>query len=274
MYHFEIMQPMTDQPITNQPTDQTVEKERSWWDETIRTLLVAVLLAMIFRSFAFEPFHIPSGSMKPTLLVGDYLFVSKYSYGYSRFSFPLGLPLFKGRVLELSMPQRGEVVVFRPPARPHTDFIKRIVGLPGDTIQVKQGVLYINGQALNEQSVGDFADSEDPSHVVSIPRYSESLPDGKVISILKEHRPQAPELENTGVYVVPAGNYFMMGDNRDHSADSRISIAMGGVDYVPAENIVGRAELIFFSIDGTFEKTNPVSWFTALRLDRFFKIIN
>ena len=252
-------------------TYQPDENQEKPWDDTLRTLLLAFLLAVAFRSVAFEPFHIPSGSMKPTLLVGDYLFVSKYSYGYSRYSFPFGIPLFHGRILEFSRPQRGDVVVFREPSHPPIDFIKRLIGLPGDRIQVKQGVLYINGTPLARRPVGDFADSEDPDHVISIPEYAETLPDGKVIDILKEPRPSVPEADNTGVYVVPEHHYFMMGDNRDHSYDSRFA---SGVGFVPEENLVGRAEVIFFSVDGSFEWSDPSTWFSAMRLGRFFKIIH
>jgi len=252
-------------------TKQPIEiKKKHPWDDTIRTLLLAFLLAIAFRSFAFEPFHIPSGSMKSTLLVGDYLFVSKYSYGYSRYSFPFGLPLFKGRVLEFQKPQRGDVVVFREPSHPRVDFIKRIIGLPGDRIQLKDGIVYINDVALKRQPLDEFADDEDPNHVNSIPRFTETLPDGKVITILKELHPLTPEGNNTPIYEVPPNYYFMMGDNRDHSYDSRFA---SGVGYVPEENIVGRAEMIFFSVDGSFEWANPVSWFSAMRFGRFFKVI-
>ncbi len=256
--------------------EQPIEiKRKHPWDDTIRTILVAFLLAVGFRSFVFEPFHIPSGSMKSTLLVGDYLFVSKYSYGYSRYSFPLGLPLFHGRVLELSKPARGDVVVFRPPGSPRVDFIKRVIGLPGDRIQLKDGIVYINDVPLARQPLGTFADDEDLSHINVIPRFAETLPGGKVISILKEphdvqHVDATHTADDTPVYQVPPGYYFMMGDNRDHSYDSRFP---SGVSYVPEENIVGRAEMIFLSVDSSFTWTNPASWFTAMRFDRFFKVI-
>src|ERR1700677_2807965 len=143
--------------MTNQPAE--IKKQHPW-DETLRTLLIAFVLAITFRSLAFEPFHIPSGSMKSTLLVGDYLFVSKYSYGYSRYSFPFGLPLFEGRVLEFNQPKRGDVVVFRYPQNPHVDFIKRLIGLPGDHIQVKEGILYINGEPLKREPLPPYSDDE------------------------------------------------------------------------------------------------------------------
>ncbi|NBX03532.1 MAG: signal peptidase I, partial [Alphaproteobacteria bacterium] len=197
---------MTIQVIENQ------KKKKSSWDETIRTIVYAILIAVVFRSFAFEPFHIPSGSMKSNLLVGDYLFVSKYSYGYSRYSFPLGLPLFKGRIGG-SEPKRGDVVVFRPPSQPRIDFIKRIMGLPGDKIQVKQGVLYINGAPLPRHQVDDYTDNENPRNVHPISRFEETLPEGKVVGVLKER--DNDYANNTPVFTVPEGHYFMMGDNRD-----------------------------------------------------------
>lgn len=246
------------------------KKPDNSWDETIRTVLVAILLAVIFRSFAFEPFHIPSGSMKSTLLVGDYLFVSKYSYGYSRYSFPFGLPLFEGRIMEREHPQRGDVVVFREPADTRIDFIKRVIGLPGDTIQVKEGMLYINGQMAPRQPLDNFLDNENPNNVQMVPQFKETLPGGKAITILKQHKYFVPEADDTEVFIVPPGHYFMMGDNRDNSHDSRFP----DLRYVPEENIVGHAQMIFFSTDGTAHWDNPVSWFKAMRFNRFFSHIH
>lgn len=248
--------------------DQHADKpQENSWNETIRTVLFAIVLAVVFRSFLFEPFHIPSGSMKSNLLVGDYLFVSKYSYGYSRYSFPLGLPLFKGRVLA-SEPKRGDVVVFREPSNPRIDFIKRLIGMPGDRIQVRDGVLYINDVPLPRKQLADYTDTENPRYMRSIAQFAETLPEGKVINILKERREDMAN--NTQVFVVPPKHYFMMGDNRDNSQDSRFPL----VGYVPEENLVGRAEIIFFSTDGTGSFSNPLSWFEALRVDRFFKFID
>jgi len=236
--------------------------------ENVRTIIIALVLAVGFRSFAFEPFHIPSGSMKSTLLVGDYLFVSKYSYGYSRYSFPFGLPLFGGRIMELNEPKRGDVVVFRYPKNTHIDFIKRLIGLPGDRIQLKEGILYINGEPLKRQSIGEFADDENKNNVKSIARFSETLPEGKVINILKQYK-MGPA-DDTKLFVVPPKHYFFMGDNRDNSHDSRF---LDDVGYVSEENIVGRAEMIFFSTDGTSKLSDPASIFRAMRTDRFFKRI-
>ena len=254
---------MSDKPIEK-------KKESKPWDDNIRTVFIAFLLALLFRSVAFEPFHIPSGSMKNTLMIGDYLFVSKFSYGYSRFSFPLGLPDFDGRILEFEKPKRGDIVVFRVPTNTHVDFIKRIMGLPGDKIQVKEGIVYINGNALKRDPLPDETDYTDNHTAKSISAYAETLPEGKVIHILKQYNKGDGPADDTQVYEVPPDHYFMMGDNRDNSRDSRY---LDEVGFVPAQNIVGRASIIFFSIDGTATTANPVSWFTALRVNRFFKWI-
>ena len=251
--------------MTSQPSDN---KKRNSWDETIATVLIALVLAITFRSFVFEPFHIPTGSMKDNLLVGDYLFVSKYSYGYSRYSFPFGLPLFEGRKMELSKPQRGDIVVFRLPANTKIDFIKRIIGMPGDHIQLKDGIVYINGSPLKREPKGDFIDDENKSSPKTISRFDETLPEGKHIEILKQYT--SGPADNTQLYEVPPGHYFMMGDNRDNSHDSRF---LEDVGYIPEENIVGHAQIIFFSTDGTSQWVNPLSWFSAIRTERLFKFI-
>ena len=251
--------------MSNQPSDN---KPKKYFDDLIVTLVIALFLALGFRSVAFEPFHIPSGSMKDNLLIGDYLFVSKYTYGYSRFSFPFGFPLFKGRVLQIEEPKRGDVVVFRLPTNTHIDYIKRIIGLPGDHIQLKDGIVYINGAPLAREKMSDFSDDEDKHNIKTIPRFHETMPEGQIIEILKQQQHGAAD--NTQMYEVPAGHYFMMGDNRDNSHDSRY---LEDVGYVPEENLIGRAQFIFFSTDGTANWLNPVSWVTALRLERLFKII-
>lgn len=233
--------------------------------EMLKSLAVAVVLAMIFRSFFFEPFYIPSGSMKSTLLIGDYVFVSKYTYGYSKYSFPLGLDLFEGRKFG-SVPQRGDVVVFKLPKNPSINYIKRVIGLPGDTIQVKESRLYINGQIVQRKRVKDFLDISEKGDGHEIQRYVETLPNG-VSYITLDETPKGA-LDNTDVYTVPEGNYFMMGDNRDNSQDSRV---LGAVGYVPEENLLGPARLIFFSSNAKlFEVWR---WFSGLRLERFFKKI-
>ncbi|BBK36845.1 signal peptidase I [Allostella sp. ATCC 35155] len=232
--------------------------------ESIKTVVYAILIALFVRTVAFEPFNIPSGSMIPTLLVGDYLFVSKYSYGYSRYSLPLGLPLLSGRVLS-SPPERGDVAVFKYPRDNKTDYIKRIVGLPGDRIQMRQGVLYINGTAVERQRVEDFAERSPFGGTMRIPQYIETLPNGRQHRIL-EITDNGP-FDNTREYVVPAGHYFAMGDNRDNSADSRDPSAVG---FVPAENLVGRAEFLFFSTDGSAALWQVWRWPLAIRWSRLF----
>jgi signal peptidase I len=243
------------------------KKNEYSWNETIRTVIVAILLAVTIRSLAYEPFKIPSGSMKSNLLVGDYLFVSKFSYGYSRYSFPFGIPFFHGRVLE-SAPRRGDVVVFRFPPNPRIDFIKRVIGLPNDKVQVREGIVYINGEPLPRKFVDEFSDITENNMIQTIPRFTETLPEGKEIAILKQKKGD-DRANNTPIYIVPEGHYFMMGDNRDNSRDSRFEVG-----FVPAENLVGRAELIWFSTDGSASYINPISWFTALRMERFFKLID
>lgn len=222
------------------------KQKRSETAENIKTVVLALALAIIFRSFLFEPFHIPSSSMKDTLLIGDFIFVSKSSYGYSRYSFPLGLPLFKGRIFA-SEPQRGDVIVFRLPTNPRVDYIKRLIGLPGDRIQVRDGVLYLNGQAVKRERVADMLDMEDEEggslRLRHLPKYKETLPEGRQYYTLDAIEDGV--VDNTVEYTVPEGHYFFMGDNRDHSIDSRYTDQVG---FVPFENLVGRANVIAFSV--------------------------
>ncbi len=208
--------------------------------ELIRTLIYAGLIAIGIRTVGFEPFNIPSGSMVPTLLVGDYLFVSKFSYGYSKHSLPWSLPLFEGRIFE-SAPERGDVAVFKLPSDGKTDYVKRLIGMPGDHIQMKDGILHINGEPVKRTFVDNYAYGSN-GYTQRLKRYIETLPNGREHMIL-EQSDTAPN-DNTQEYVVPEGHYFAMGDNRDNSQDSRVLSAVG---YVPAENLVGRAEFIFFS---------------------------
>ena len=228
--------------------------------EFIKTIVIAGALALGFRSLLFEPFNIPSGSMIPTLLVGDYLFVSKYSYGYSRYSFPFGMAPFDGRIFE-TPPERGDVAVFRQPQNESVAFIKRIVGLPGDRVQVVNGVLHINDVAVNRDRKG-FATASDGYNVIRFAVYQETLPNGK--SYLIQERSDDDLLDNTNVFLVPEGHYFMMGDNRDNSRDSRTT----SVGMVPAENLIGRAERLFFSHNSSAHLWEVWKWPFAIRYGR------
>ena len=237
--------------------------------ETIRVIVHALLIALVIRTFLFQPFNIPSGSMKATLLVGDYLFVSKYSYGYSHYSFPLSPPLFSGRLFG-SDPARGDIVVFRLPKEDSTDYIKRVIGLPGDRIQMKEGLLYINDKPVKRERLSDFV-GEDPcgsGATARVKRWKETLPNDVTYETLDCIDNNS--LDDTPVYTVPAGHFFMMGDNRDNSTDSRVLSMVG---YVPFENIVGRAQMIFFSIAEGEHAWMIWRWPTAVRWNRLFKIV-
>ncbi len=235
--------------------------------ETVKTVVYAVVIAIVIRTVAFEPFNIPSGSMIPTLLVGDYLFVSKFSYGYSRFSLPSFMEVpFSGRVFG-SQPHRGDVVVFRLPRDTSIDYIKRIIGLPGDTVQMINGQLTINGVTVPRRPDGDYvAEGEGPRMLLK--RYIETLPNGPSHDILKAGDDQP--LDNTPAFKVPAGDVFVMGDNRDNSLDSRVPADRGGVGFVPMENLVGRADFIFFSIDAVDPWWEVWQWPFEIRWSRLF----
>ncbi|MCH8916734.1 MAG: signal peptidase I [Proteobacteria bacterium] len=234
------------------------------WLESIKTVVYAVLIAVVVRTFAYEPFNIPSGSMMPTLLVGDYLFVSKLSYGYSRHSLPFSLPLISGRLFA-SMPERGDVAVFKLPTDNKTDYIKRIIGLPGDRIQVRGGILHINGTPVKRRRISDWVQRDPWGNAVAMARYMETLPNGREHLIIEKS--DSDQLDNTPVYVVPKGHYFAMGDNRDGSLDSRV---LNHVGYIPAENLVGRAEILFFSTNGKARWWEIWKWPTATRFSRLF----
>jgi len=238
--------------------------EGSLW-ETFKVVIQAVLLALVVRTFLFQPFNIPSSSMVSTLLVGDYIFVSKYSYGYSKFSFPLSSDLFEGRIWN-GKPERGDVAVFRLPTNTSLDYVKRVIGLPGDSVQMIDGALYINGVAVKREANGPFepqkfgiASSNSQAQV-----YTETLPNGASYQTL-DVTPNG-DLDNTREFVVPEGHYFMMGDNRDNSADSRTP----QVGFVPVENFIGRADVIFFSIGSGSRPWQIWNWFSDLRPSRIF----
>ncbi len=241
-------------------------KAAGGWAETVKTVVYAVLIAVVVRTVAFEPFNIPSGSMIPTLLIGDYLFVSKYSYGYSRYSLPFGLPLIPGRIL-YTQPERGDVAVFKLPRDNKTDYIKRIVGLPGDRIQVKGGVLHVNDQPVKRDRIEDLVLRDGFGNEQRFFQYMETLPNGRKHRII-EIGDRQMNTDDTPVYQVPTGHVFAMGDNRDNSQDSRFLTAVG---YVPVENLVGRAEILFFSTDGTASWWEFWRWPFAIRYDRLFQ---
>ena len=237
------------------------------WSEFAKTAFVAIILALIIRTFFFEPFNIPSGSMKPTLQVGDYLFVSKPAYGYSRHSFPLSMGPIEGRVWD-KQPQRGDVVVFKLPSNTSIDYIKRIIGLPGDKIQVIGGQLYINGEATKREKLPMVRLVEDGKAVTRY-EYIETLPEGATFHIYEDGNNQP--LDNTAVFTVPSGHFFMMGDNRDNSMDSRVESLVG---FVPFENIVGRADFLFFSVEEGNSIFEFWKWPWTIRTERLFTDID
>ena len=241
------------------------EKKSGGFGETINVIAQALILALIIRTLFFQPFSIPSGSMRPTLLEGDYLFVTKWAYGYSRYSLPFGPDLFEGRFWA-SEPERGDVVVFKFPPNPALDYIKRVIGLPGDRIQVREGVLYINDEAVPRELVGqiDNPDITEESRPVDV--YRETLPNGVSYETL-DLSPFTPG-DNTREFQVPAGHYFMMGDNRDNSTDSRFNVG-----FVPFENLVGRANIIFFSIADSASPLEIWKWPTELRASRLLNFV-
>jgi signal peptidase I len=247
--------------------NEPVLTPREEMSEFAKTIVIAVVLAIIIRTFLYEPFNIPSGSMKPTLLIGDYLFVQKYAYGYSRHSFPFGLAPIEGRVWEKT-PQRGDVAVFKLPTNTGIDYIKRVVGLPGDTIQMRGGRLYINGTVTQRESLGMRMVDDEFRGKVPMQEYIETLPNGISYHIYEEtdDRP----LDSTDIFIVPEDHYFVMGDNRDNSLDSR---AVNGVGFVPAELLVGKADFLFFSTNGHASLLEPWKWPWTIRYDRLFSKI-
>jgi signal peptidase I len=244
---------------------EKAEKQQSALWENIKVIIQALLLAMIIRTVLFQPFTIPSGSMMPTLLVGDYIFVNKFAYGYSKYSLPFSPDIFSGRIFA-SEPKRGDVVVFRFPPNPDVDYIKRLVGLPGDHIQVKEGILYINGKAVPRQPDGSFTSDYKLDPGDDVPVYKEVLDNGKTYDTLDQS--PVSRGDNTREFIVPEGHYFMMGDNRDNSLDSRFDVG-----YVPAENLVGRASVIFFSLGNDTSFREIWKWPTNMRWDRIFKVV-
>lgn len=255
-------------------------KEETWVD-TVKTVVYALLIAGVFRSLFFQPFWIPSESMKSTLLIGDFIFVNKMAYGYSKYSCPFGICPISGRLFA-TLPERGDVVVFRHPHN-GSDMVKRLVGMPGDQIQVKAGILYINGAAAPQQADGQFEEVMErqgplrsrpacanapvaDGDLCIRPRATETLPNGQSHSVL--NIADGMSADDTGVYSVPEGHFFFMGDNRDNSIDSRFSAAQGGAGFVPFENLLGRADRVIFSSAG-----RSMLFFWTWRSDRFFHAV-
>lgn len=283
---------MTDASATadSSPTPAPVSAKEEAVD-TVRFLALLAIAVLIFRSFFLSPFNIPSESMQPRLLIGDYLLVNKMAYGYSKFSLPFSLPLIPGRIFPRT-PERGDVVVFKAPPVNDNDYIKRVIGLPGDTIQVRGGIVWLNGKPLKRERMADFvipvtqnmidasrANGTLPCYAMQFeeigangqrqcryPRFRETLPSGKSYAVLDIT--SIPE-DNTPLITVPEGHLFLMGDNRDRSADSRFpAIENQGIGLVPEKNLVGHALVSMFSTDGSASWFNPISWFTAARWDR------
>jgi signal peptidase I len=256
-------------------------KKKGGLAETTRFLLLFFLLAVLLRTLVIAPFMIPSGSMMPELMIGDYLFVAKWPYGYSRYSVPFGLASFSGRIWG-GEPERGDIVVFRYPGADE-DWVKRLIGLPGDRVQMRGGRLILNGKAVPKVRVADWlmpvtanspcrygghvrpAAVEAGRALCRYPRFRETLPGGRSYEVLDQVEAAA---DDTQVYTVPAGHYFMMGDNRDDSADSRFRLDQHGVDLLPSDYVVGRATIAFFSTDGSAEWLKPWTWFSAARWER------
>ena len=252
---------------TERDSKKETRKKAGGLGEAVRVIINALILALIVRTLLFQPFNIPSGSMIPTLLIGDYLFVSKYSYGYSRHSIPFSPPIFEGRIWS-SEPRRGDVAVFKLPRDGSSDYIKRIVGLPGDRVQMINGVLYVNERPVRREYAGDFVTDDPFGRRVVVPQYRETLADD--VSYMTLDIDPNSYADNTGVFTIPRGHYFMMGDNRDNSSDSRVASSVG---FVPFENLVGRAEVIFFSIDDDAHFWEFWKWPTAIRWDRIFDTV-
>jgi signal peptidase I len=254
-----------------------VAKKEEGWFETVKVIVQALLIALVVRTLLFQPFNIPSGSMIPTLLIGDYLFVSKYAYGYSHYSLPgfldLAPSVIPGRLFA-GKPKRGDIVVFRPPGDADEDFIKRVIGLPGDKVQMIKGRLYINGEMVPREDAPPFEMADPYGKPSKVAHYLETLPDssgapGGVRHDIIQRDGDEGALANTNVFTVPPDHFFMMGDNRDNSSDSRV---VGGVvGYVPLENLIGRAEIIFFSIEEGASAWQIWRWPDAVRWGRLFQ---
>jgi signal peptidase I len=253
---------MTDTADIDSPEEKTGAVKE--FIEIVKTVAYALGIALVLRVLLFQPFTIPSASMEPNLYQGDYIIVSKYSYGWSKHSIPFSPPLFNGRVLGHA-PKRGDIIVFKLPRDPNVDYIKRLIGLPGDRIQVNNGQVFINGVPIPRRFDGQTQDPGNPSMTVS--KYLETMTNGKVYTTFDESPDH--DGDTTDVYIVPEGQYFFMGDNRDNSLDSRWS-SQYGVGFVPAENLVGKAQIILLSWKDGASLFKPWTWFTKAQPKRFF----
>jgi len=242
------------------------EKNSNSFYELIKTLFYAGTIAVLFRSILFEPFNIPSGSMIPSLLVGDYLFVSKYSYGYSRYSFPFGILPIKDRLI-YDVPQRGDIIVFRKPGDEQVDYIKRLIGLPGDTVQLVEGRLYVNDKLVNRQKTNIGQITKNDGSMINLIEYEENIFNSKSYKIIESS--DNDFFDNTIKFSVPKDKFFFMGDNRDNSKDSRAS----EVGFVPKINLIGKAQIIFFSHNGSASFYEFWKWHKLIRFSRIGKKI-
>ena len=241
-------------------------KEKIYFKELVKTLFVAGSIAIIFRSIFFEPFNIPSGSMIPTLLVGDYLFVSKYSYGYSKYSFPFGIIPISERILE-KHPKRGDVIVFRKPGDESIDYIKRLIALPNDTVQVKKGILFVNGEEAKRIKTNIRVIKNIYGDKKVLTHYKERFADTNYHQIIEAS--DTDPFDDTIEFKVPKDHFFFMGDNRDNSRDSRTP----EVGFVPKKNLIGKAQIIFFSHNSSASIFEFWKWHKAIRFSRIFKAI-
>ena len=261
----ETPEPVVEEADTRSQTQIAIDEGK----EIAGVVAVAVILVLLLRTLLFQPFTIPSASMEPNLYQGDYIIVSKWNYGISKYSLPIALPIIKGRLFN-TLPKRGDVVVFKLPPKNNVDFIKRVIGLPGDRIQMKNDQLYINDQLVPSTEIGPVT-AEDAKYINGTDQataYSESLPNGR--THVMQDMTKDGQVDNTGVYVVPAHEYFMMGDNRDNSEDSRFIPEEGGVGFVPEENLEGRAILVLMSWKEGSSLWKPWTWLN-FHWDRFFK---
>ena len=235
------------------------------YKNNIFSILVAIFVALLIRSFIFEPFNIPSGSMKPNLLVGDFIFVSKWSYGYSKHSLPLSIPVIPNKIFS-KIPERGDIVVFKTPENNRTDYIKRVIGLPGDKIEIKNGIIFINGSEILRKKLNDFIDTDNKTSNKRVRMYNEYF-FNKEINILDIT--DNGIADNTQLFNVPENHFFVMGDNRDNSQDSRFITTVG---FIPYENLVGKAQFIFFSLENA-RFLQIWKWPQSIRYERIFQKI-